>query len=83
MDVSSEPIRFALIGTGWRAEFYLRIAQVLPQRFQVTAALVRDPSKHAAFESRWNIPAFGLLKEVLASSPSFVVLSVPREVAPD
>jgi predicted dehydrogenase len=77
------PIRFAMIGSGWRSEFFLRIARALPERFQISAVLVRDPSKHAAFEARWNVPAFSTLEQVLNSSPSFIVVSVPREVAPD
>ena len=83
MAASSDPIRFAIIGSGWRSEFFLRIAQALPERFQVTAVLVRDPSKHPAFEARWHVPALSTLEPVLATHPSFVVVSVPREVAPD
>jgi predicted dehydrogenase len=81
--VRADPIRFAMIGSGWRAEFFLCVARALPERFQVSAVLVRDQSKHAAFEARWGVPAFNSLEPVLASNPSFVVLSVPREVAPD
>jgi predicted dehydrogenase len=79
----AQPCRFAMIGSGWRAEFFLRIARALPERFQISAVLVRDPNKHAAFEARWNVPAFTTLEEVIASNPSFVVVNVPREVAPD
>ena len=35
-------INFVIIGGGWRAEFYLRIAQLLPDRFNVTAICVRN-----------------------------------------
>jgi predicted dehydrogenase len=83
MAASSDPIRFAMIGSGWRAEFFLRIARALPERFQISAVLVRDQAKHAAFEARWNVPAFSDFEQVLATNPKFVVVSVPREVAPD
>ena len=29
-----EKIRFAVAGSGWRARFYLRAAQLLPERFE-------------------------------------------------
>ena len=80
---NSEPIHFALIGAGWRAEYFFRIAAALPDRFAVTGALLRDPNKHAAFEAKWQIPAVSTLEQVLFNAPSFVVLSVPREVAPN
>lgn len=83
MAASAKPVRFALIGAGWRAEFFLRIARALPERFQVSAALLRDAGKHAAFESCWGVPAFTTLERVLTSSPDFVVVSAPRAVAAD
>ena len=83
MAASSDPIRFAMVGSGWRAEFFLRIARALPERFQISAVLVRDQAKHAAFEARWRVSAFTTLEQVLATNPKFVVVSVPREVAPE
>ena len=82
MDGNSKPSRFALIGAGWRAEFFLRIAQALPERFSVVGSLLRDQTKHAAFEASWGVPAHGTLEMLLESKPDFVVLSVPREVVP-
>jgi len=69
---------FSIIGGGWRAEFYLRIAQALPERFRVNGVLVRDPDKAKAFSARWGVPTCGTLDELLASDQgSFVVTSVP------
>ena len=82
MDANSKPSRFALIGAGWRAEFFLRIAQALPERFSAVGALLRDQTKHAPFEAQWGIPAHLTLEALLESKPDFVVLSVPREVVP-
>ena len=71
-------IRFGIIGGGWRAEFFLRIAQALPERFEVDGVLVRDPAKAEAFSTRWRVPTFGTLDELLAASRgTFVVTSVP------
>ena len=40
-----DKIRFGLIGSGWRAEFYIRIAKALPGIFDLTAVLIRDSEK--------------------------------------
>ena len=43
-------IRFGLIGSGWRAEFYIRIAKALPQQFELTKVLIRDKKKGEQFK---------------------------------
>ena len=43
-----EKIRFGLIGSGWRAEFYVRIAQAGPDQFELTKVLIRDKEKGQA-----------------------------------
>ncbi|MCC6442413.1 MAG: gfo/Idh/MocA family oxidoreductase [Armatimonadetes bacterium] len=78
----SGPVRFALIGGGWRAEFFLRIARALPERFQVSRMLVRDAVKGAAIETRWHVPTYRRLEESLADNPLFAVVSVPWAVTP-
>lgn len=76
-------IRFGIIGGGWRAEFYLRIAQALPEYFQVAAVLVRDPEKGARLTQKWGIPTFSDLASFLGQRDySFVVVSVPWAASP-
>ena len=33
-------IRYGVIGSGWRAEFYIRIAKAVPDKFELTAVLI-------------------------------------------
>jgi len=76
-------IRFGIIGGGWRAEFYLRIAQALPERFQVAGLLVRDTEKGAVLTRKWGVPTFPDLESFLGQSAySFVVVSVPWAASP-
>lgn len=76
-------VRFGIIGGGWRSEFYLRIAQALPDRFAVDGVLVRDPAKAKIFSARWGVPAFGTLDELLAASEgSFVVVCAKTTANP-
>jgi hypothetical protein len=70
------PIKFGIVGAGWRTEFYLRLARALPERFEVTGVVVRNAAKAPAFQARWDGKTFGALDELLkTSSPAFVVVS--------
>ena len=71
------PIRFGIIGGGWRAEFYLRIAAALPEQFCVTGLMVRDPTKGEAIERRWGAPTYRAIEELVAQKPpDFLVVCV-------
>ena len=73
---------FALHGSGWRSEFYLRIARALPDRFAVAGVVTRDAGKRAAIESNWNVPVFASATGLLAkSNPNFFVVAVNKNVA--
>jgi predicted dehydrogenase len=77
--MASVPIRFGLIGGGWRAEFFTRIAEALPERFQIVGVHMRDAAKAAAFGRRWSIPVCDTLDAMADLEPAFVVLSVKAE----
>jgi predicted dehydrogenase len=36
------PARFGVIGSGWRSEFFLRIAAALPDQLQVAGIVARS-----------------------------------------
>lgn len=77
------PTEFVLIGAGWRADFYLRVAAALPERFRITGALVRDEAKGKTFEHKWHVPSYGDLESLLkATSPEFAVISTPWAMTP-
>lgn len=71
-------INFGIIGVGWRTEFYLRIAKARPDLFTVSGIVGRSPDKAAAIASRFNVPLFASVEEMVRiSNPAFVVTSVP------
>ena len=72
----SKPIVFGLVGGGWRAEFYFRIAQALPGRFRIAGCFARSEAKRAAIKADWNIPVFDTMDGLLHEQPEFVVTSV-------
>ncbi|SDQ43689.1 Gfo/Idh/MocA family protein [Microbacterium sp. cf332] len=76
-------ITFAIVGSGWRSEFFLRIAAALPERFRVSGLVTRSSDTAAAVERRWGVRGHRDLDDLLAAgTPDFVVVSVPRDVAP-
>jgi hypothetical protein len=84
VSAGSGPVRFGIVGGGWRAEFYLRIARALPERFQVSGIVARDAAKRRRLAETWGIAPFGDLDALLrAGKPDFVVVSVPRTIAPE
>jgi predicted dehydrogenase len=67
---------FAVVGAGWRASAYLRLAACL-EDVSCVGVVVRSPR-------RLPVPAFTSLAECLtAVRPDFLVTAVPRAVNPD
>ena len=78
-----EQIPFAIVGGGWRAEFYLRIAAALPERFQIVGMAVRDAERGQALERAWGVRTYRDVGQLLrAEKPRFVVTSVSWEANP-
>ncbi|SDS54169.1 Gfo/Idh/MocA family oxidoreductase [Microterricola viridarii] len=76
-------IVFAIVGSGWRAEFYLRVAQALPNRFEVCGVVARTEERRAEIVGSWHVPAFATIDDLLrARTPDFVVVAVVRPAAP-
>ena len=38
-------IKYGIVGAGWRSEFYLRIAELLPKEFSVSGIYIRNSEK--------------------------------------
>ena len=75
-------ITFAMIGTGWRAEFYLRIVAACPEKFQVAGVIGRNPAKAADLGKRFNVPIYDSVDALLhAARPQFMLVNVSRGAA--
>lgn len=76
-------IVFGLIGSGWRSEFYLRIAKELPKYFQIAGVVTRSEIKAQEIERLWGIKTFRTIEDLLSGANlDFVVVSVPWNIAP-
>lgn len=77
------PTHFALVGGGWRAEFYLRVARALSRDLAVDGVVVRNREKGVDFERRWAVKTYRTTDELLrATDPDFVVTCVSWESNP-
>ncbi|MDG4836601.1 Gfo/Idh/MocA family oxidoreductase [Micromonospora sp. WMMD967] len=81
---STAQTRFGLVGSGWRGEFFLRLARLLPQRLRATGVVTRTESRGAEVAAAWDVPTFRTTAELLAHErPDVVIVSVPWPVTPD
>jgi predicted dehydrogenase len=72
-------LRFGIIGGGWRAEFFTRIARELPEKFRLAGVVQRDHAKAQAFGAKWGAPAFESYAGLKDAGVDFVVVSVKAE----
>lgn len=73
-----EKVRFILIGSGWRALYYIRIAKALRERFECLAVLCRSEEKKERLEAEYGIHAVCREEECLALHPDFAVIAVDK-----
>ena len=76
----TSPYSFALVGAGWRALFYLRVAAALDGRFRLSGVVTRSRERAEEVRAAWGVDAYPDLHALVdADRPDFVVLSVPRQ----
>ena len=76
-------IRFGVIGTGWRALFYVRAAQYLPEYFELTGVLTRSQERAKEFEETHGVRAFTDFDALLETKPEFIVSCVTKAAMTD
>ena len=73
------PVRLAIVGSGWRAAFFARLARLLPEQFTLVGFAARQASTARAVTAQWGVPAVQSPEELVrALRPDLVVTSVPR-----
>ena len=72
-------INFVIIGGGWRAEFYLRIAKAIPEKFHVSAICVRNPGRRQYITEKFNVKALNSIEECLQEPFDFIVNCINKE----
>ncbi len=72
-------INFGVIGAGWRSEFYLRIASLVPEKFNVTGMYIRNPQKQKEFSAKYRVKIFDNFDELISTNPDFIVSCVNKD----
>ena len=76
------PFRFAVVGSGWRSEFFVRMARLLPERFTCAGVVTREAERGAWVEQQWGVPTVRTAGELPALAPEMVVTGTPWPVTP-
>jgi predicted dehydrogenase len=77
------PVRFGVVGTGWRSEFFVRLARQLPDVLTVTGVVGRRAERTAEVAAAWGTAGFGSPEELIGETgPDFVISSVPWDANP-
>ena len=67
----------AIVGAGWRADFYIRIAQLLPERFEVVGVVARTEEARNGLEQKYGVKTFSSIAQLLSyKKPDYAVSSV-------
>jgi len=81
--VSTGPVPFAVVGSGWRCDFFLRLARMAPHALRAVGVVTRSAASGERVTSEWGVPAVRTVAELLhADPPAFVVASVPWPQTP-
>ncbi len=76
------PLTYLIVGSGWRAEFYGRIAAAYPELFRAVY-YCRSEEKAALMRARTGAYAFTSKEACLTMNPDFVVTAVDKAHSAD
>lgn len=75
---------FGVVGNGWRSEFFVRLARMLPERLTLVGGAVRRASAAEEVAGRWGVPVYLSPGELVRKGrPDFVVSSVSWDSNPE
>lgn len=73
-----ERIRFAIVGSGWRASFYIRIAEYYKDKYELVGVLCRSKEKAELISSKYKVTAVTDENIIKEGAPSFIVVCVTK-----
>jgi Predicted dehydrogenases and related proteins len=77
-----QKIRLAVIGSGWRALFFLRCAKMLPNLFELCGVVTRNKDRAEQFKAEFGANAYEGIGALLEKEkPEYAVVSVAASAA--
>jgi predicted dehydrogenase len=77
-------MRIAIVGTGWRARFYIGLALAMPEKFNLVGIVVRRAETAEAISKEFVTPVFTSITEMISKGkPEYVVSSVTWGANPE
>lgn len=69
--------RVGVVGSGWRAQFFSRLALELPEHFELVGVVARNPETAEQLREKSRVPVYATAGELVRkSSPDFVAVAV-------
>lgn len=72
----ANPVSFVIVGSGWRSEFFVRIAKQYPEQFDLKYMLCRTQEKADRMAAKYDIPTTTSEEACVEAKPEFVVVAV-------
>lgn len=72
-------IKYSIIGGGWRAEFYLRIAALMPDIFYVPCILIRNKERAKAIAKNYSVKTSDSIDDLKKFSCDFIVNCINKD----
>ena len=75
--------KIAIIGAGWRSEFFIRIAQLLPEKLEIVGVVARKDEVRIALAERFGVQTYSSISQLLSKNkPDYAISSVSWDSNP-
>ena len=75
--------KIAIIGAGWRSEFFIHIAQLLPEKFEIVGVVARKDEVRSALVERFGVQTYSSISQLLNKhKPDYAISSVSWDSNP-
>jgi predicted dehydrogenase len=73
----------AVIGAGWRAQFYIRLARLMPEKFEIIGVVSRQEDVRGKLNLEFGVRTFSSVAQLLSyKKPDYAISSVSQDANP-